>query len=207
MNDTACHLPAETAEVEVRTQDILNREAEILHIAIPVYRYRLQELKQRYTFVPRRTFTLLHHIIALESRQRDARYVFYAQLAGQRQVFILYSNEDILREIHKVHLVDSQDNMFYSKQRNEKSVPACLGDDTCSGIHQNNSQVSRTATGNHITGILLVPRCVSNDELTLVGGEITVSYIYCYTLLALSLQAIEQQGIVYLSCTGISYAP
>ena len=83
----------------------------------------------------------------------------------------------------------------------------CLSDNTRTGIYQNNGQVGSAAAGNHITGVLLVSRCIGDDELTLVGGEITVGHINSDTLLAFGLQAVQQQGIVYLSRSGITNTP
>ncbi len=56
--------------------------------------------------------------------------------------------------------------------------------------------------GGHVTGVLLVARRVGDDELALVGGEIAIGDIDGDALLALRLQAIDQQGQIQLLAGG-----
>ena len=70
-------------------------------------------------------------------------------------------------------------------------MAARLRDDTRAGIYQNNRQISGRAAGNHVTRILFVSRSVGNDELTVVGREITVSYVDSDTLFTFSFQSVE----------------
>ena len=73
-----------------------------------------------------------------------------------------------------------------------------LGNHTRTGVYQDNCQIGRRATGNHITCILFVSRSIRNDKLTAVGREVAVSHVNRNSLLTLRFQAIEQQSIVYM---------
>ena len=79
-----------------------------------------------------------------------------------------------------------------------------LCDHTRTGIHQNDRQVGCRTSGNHIPRILFMPRSIGNNELTVIGTEITISDIDCNTLCAFGLQTIEQQGIINMF-SGISH--
>ena len=75
-------------------------------------------------------------------------------------------------------------------------MTAGLGDDAGTGIYQDDGQVGSRTAGNHVTGILFVSRSVGDDELTVVGREITVSHVDGDTLFTFGFQSVEQQGIV-----------
>ena len=42
-----------------------------------------------------------------------------------------------------------------------------LGQHTVTRIHQDDCEISSTGTGRHIPGVLFMPGCISNDELSL----------------------------------------
>ena len=75
-------------------------------------------------------------------------------------------------------------------------MAASLRDNSRAGVDEDDCQVCRRAAGNHVTGILFVSRSIGYDKLTVVGREITVSYVDGNTLLPFSLQSVEQQSIV-----------
>ena len=79
--------------------------------------------------------------------------------------------------------------MLDPEQRYQIGVTAGLRDHARAGIHQDDRQIRRGTTRDHIPGVLLVPRGVGDDELTVVRAEITVSHIDRDTLLTLGLHA------------------
>ena len=95
--------------------------------------------------------------------------------------------------------------MLYAEQRNQKSMPFGLGDHAFAGIGQQNGQVGGGTTGNHVAGILLVTRCISNDKLPFGRGEIAVSHINGDPLFTFGFQSVEQQRVIDL-LTGMSHA-
>ena len=86
--------------------------------------------------------------------------------------------------------------MLDSQQRNQEGMTSCLSDHSHAGIYQNNSQIGRRTTGYHITGILFVPRSVSNDKFAVIGREVTIGHINRNALFAFGLQPIQQQSII-----------
>ena len=205
MDNAACHLSAEAAEVEIGAQYILDGETEVLHIAVAVDRHRFQKFQQRSASKPRCPVTFLYHIVPFFCRDGEAGDIFYAKLGGELQVFVPDFVEDILAEVHQVHLVDGKGDMFDAEQTDQESMAACLGDDASAGIDKDDSQVGRRAACNHIACILLVSRCVGDDELAQVCAEVAICHIDGDALLAFGLQTVQQQSIVYLSRTGIAY--
>ena len=99
-------------------------------------------------------------------------------------------------ETDKVHLIDRQDDVMDAEERDEEGVAARLGDDTRASIHEDDGEVGRRAAGNHVAGILLVPRRVGDDKLAVVGREVAVSHVDGDALLALGLETVEKEGVV-----------
>ena len=75
-------------------------------------------------------------------------------------------------------------------------MTAGLGDDTGTCVNQDDGQVGGRTAGNHVSGILFVSRSIGDDEFTVVGREVTVSYVDGDTLFAFGLQTVQQEGIV-----------
>jgi hypothetical protein len=82
-------------------------------------------------------------------------------------------------------------------------VATGLGLHAVAGIHQHDRQITGRRTGGHVAGVLLMARGIGNDEFALGGGEIAVGHVDGDALLALGLQAVDQQSqvdIVALWC-------
>ena len=90
----------------------MHRIAEILEVAVLVDRNRFEEVQQRRPFVPRRTVALLHHIVAIQSGQRDAGDIRDIQRSDKLLIIGNDLVENILVEINQVHLVDRQHHML-----------------------------------------------------------------------------------------------
>ena len=73
-----------------------------------------------------------------------------------------------------------------------------LRNDSCTGIHQYNGQISRGTAGNHVAGVLFMSRSVGNNKFALVRREITISHVYGDAFFALRFQTVEQQSIIYM---------
>ena len=160
--------------------------------------YCFEEVQQRDSFIPRRTFGLVYYVISVQCRKRNTVHIRNTQWFYKLLVFRYDFIEPFFRKVHQVHLIDSQHHMFNAQQRYQKSMATCLSDDTGAGIYQNNCQIGRRATGNHITCILFVSRSIRNDKFTAIGREVTVSHVNRDSLFTLRFQAIEQQSIVYM---------
>ena len=77
---------------------------------------------------------------------------------------------------------------------------------TLAGIQQDDGQVCRRGTGDHVARVLLVAGRVGNDELALFGREEAVGDIDGDALLALGRQAIDQQRKVQVIALSADFA-
>ena len=191
-DNTRCHFTAKTTEVKVRAQHILHRETEIREVMVIVDMNRFEEVQQRDSFIPRSAFRLIHNVVTVQSRKRNTVHIRNTQRFYEFLVFRYNFVEPFLGEVHQVHFIDSQHYMLDTQQRYQKSMTTRLGNHTRAGIYQDNCQIGRRATGNHITCILFVSRSIRNDKLTAVGREVAVSYVNRNPLLTLRFQAVEQ---------------
>ena len=196
------HLAAESAEVEVWSQHVLHRVAEIVIVAVEVDGHSLKIVEHAFSCIPRSALAFLNHVVAVERRQRYACHVGDAE----RRHKLLEVAHDFVKhrfvEVNQVHLVDSKYKVLDAEQRNQISVSA--GDYTSAGVDKDYCRVGRRSAGNHVACVLLMSRGVGDDEFTVVCAEVAVSHVDGDSLLALSLQSVEQQGIIDM-LSGISY--
>ena len=138
-----------------------------------------------------------HDILALERTDRHDPHVGHAESADQRDAFVLDCLEHALVETDQVHLVDRDDNVADTEQRDDEGVPAGLHLHATRGVHQDHRQVHGRGAGRHIARVLLVPRAVRDDVLAHFGVEVSVSDVDRDALLALGLQAVHEQREVH----------
>ena len=81
-----------------------------------------------------------------------------------------------------------------------------LREQALGGVDQDHGEVCRRSTRRHISGVLLVARCIGDDELPSGGTEIAVGHINGDTLFALSSQPIRQQGEIKRSSRAVDLA-
>ena len=101
--------------------------------------------------------------------------------------------EDRLVVADQVHLVDRQHDVADAQQRDDEAVAPRLGQHALARIDQDDRQLGGRGAGRHVAGVLLVARRVGDDELALVGREEAVGDVDGDALLALGLQAVDQQ--------------
>ena len=87
--------------------------------------------------------------------------------------------------------------MLDTQQVGDKAVASGLGLQAMAGINQNDRQIGGRGAGCHVTGVLLMPRRIGDDELALVSGEKAVSHIDGNALLTLRLQPVDQQRQIH----------
>ena len=85
-------------------------------------------------------------------------------------------------------------------------MAACLRNNTSSCINKDDGEVGSGAASYHVSCVLLVSRSVGDDELAQVCREVAISHIDGDAFLALSLQSVEQQGIVNLASSSVANA-
>ena len=104
--------PAKPPEIEMRAVDILHGKAEVLGSLLPGDIHRIEELQQRRPLVPGSSLAAFDDVVSLQGAHGDVVDMGNSQLA--RQFVILAPNlfEDLLAEIHQIHLVDRDDDML-----------------------------------------------------------------------------------------------
>ena len=95
--------------------------------------------------------------------------------------------------VHQIHLVDRYHQMRDADQAGEVGMAARLGKHALARVDQNNGKIGRGSARNHIARVLLVARCVGNDEFALGRRKVTISHINGNALLTLRLQAVGKQ--------------
>ena len=194
-HDAAGQGAGETAEVQVRTVNVLHRETQIGEVAITGHFHGFENFHQRLTAVPRRTLGLVNHVVALQRRHRHEVQGswFERDALGKLQVIGLNLLEHRLIEAFQVHLVDGDDDVLDAQQGGDKAVTLGLSLHTVAGVDQDDRQITSRCPGGHIAGVLLMAGGIGDDELTLGGAEIAVRHVDGDALLALGLQTIHQQ--------------
>ena len=91
--------------------------------------------------------------------------------------------------------------MTNAEQVDEQRMASGLGQDTLSGINQQDGKVGGRGARDHIAGILLMARRVRDNEFAAFGFEIAISDVDGYALFAFGGQPIDQKRKVKLAAT------
>ena len=88
--------------------------------------------------------------------------------------------------------------MFDAEQGRNNAVPPglCLYSMAC--VDEDDGQITGGGAGCHVSGVLLVPGGVGDDKFASCGGKIAIGDVDSNALFPFRLQAIDQQGQVYL---------
>jgi hypothetical protein len=102
----------------------------------------------------------------------------------------------------QVHLVHRQHHVANTQQRGDVGVPAGLGQQALARIDQHHGEVRGGRAGGHVAGVLLVAGTIGDDVAAPIGAEVAVGDVDGDALLALGLQAVEQQRVVHRLALG-----
>ena len=83
--------------------------------------------------------------------------------------------------------------MADAEQRDDVGVAAGLGEDALARIDQQHGEIGGRGAGRHVAGVLLVAGRVGDDEAALVGGEEAIGDVDGDALLALGVEAVDEQ--------------
>ena len=81
-------------------------------------------------------------------------------------------------------------------------MPTRLREQTMTSIDEQNCELCGRSPRRHVACVLLVTRCVCDNELALIGREEPVRHIDGDALLALGREAIHQQSEVDIAPLG-----
>ena len=98
-----------------------------------------------------------------------------------------------LVEVDEIDLVDRQHDMADAEQRDDDRMAVRLRQQALARVDQHDREIGVGGAGRHVAGVLLMARRVGDDERALVGGEIAIGDIDRDALLALGLEAVDQQ--------------
>ena len=101
--------------------------------------------------------------------------------------------EDVLAELHQVHLVDRDHEVRNAQQRGDEGVAARLRQHAVARVDQDDGEVGGGGAGGHVARVLLVAGRVGDDELAARRGEVAVGHVDGDALLALGAQAVGEQ--------------
>ena len=83
--------------------------------------------------------------------------------------------------------------MTNAEQRDDHRMPARLRQQALARVDQQDREIGVRGAGGHVAGILFVAGRVGDDERTLFRREIAIGDIDSDALLALGLEAVDQQ--------------
>ena len=132
-------------------------------------------------------------IVSIEGRQWNRRDAGEVELARKFAVLGLDSAKNLLVKVDQVHFVDGQHHVPYPQQRGDAAMAVGLYQQSFAGIDQQHGQICRRGAGGHVAGILFMPWGVSHDKAPFGRREKTIGHIDGDALLALGLQAIDEQ--------------
>ncbi len=199
MHRPGCNLSREPTKIEIGPVDPLHRHTQrFALVGLVVECNAFQMRHKRQAGVPRGIFRLFGDIVALETGNWHRGEIGNPD-AG-RKGGVIGKDCVVLRLIiiDQVHLVDRKHDVANTQQLGQIAMPPCLDEHTLARVDQDDRQVSGRCAGHHITGILFMPRAISDNELALFGGEEAVSNVNGDTLFAFGGKAIDEQGEVDL---------
>ncbi len=138
-------------------------------------------------------------VVTVQGADRNEMQVGQIQSRRKRTVVVTDFVETIFAEVDQVHLVDGNDDVPNPQQRNNEAVSSGLRQHAVAGIDQDHGQVGRACPGRHVPRVLLVPRRVGDDELSLGRAEVTIGDIDRDALLTFRFEPIGQQRRIELS--------
>ncbi len=103
----------------------------------------------------------------------------------------------VLAVVDEIHLVHREHQVPHTEKIGNESMALGLFDDAFAGIDQNNGEVSRGGTCDHIARVLDMAGRVGNDEFPAGSGKVAVGHINRDALLTLGAKAVGEERQVY----------
>ena len=187
------------AKIEMRPVHPLHGEAERLLALLARDVDRLEMSEQRRAAIPMHMRARVHHIVALERRDRNAGDRLEAERRGEAPEVLGDRVEARLIEIDEVHLVDGKRELADAEQRDDAGMPPRLREHASAGIDQEHGEVAVRSAGRHVARVLHMARRIGDDEFAARRREIAIGNVDGDLLLALGLEAVDQEREVELA--------
>ncbi|OPZ55639.1 MAG: hypothetical protein BWY91_00893 [bacterium ADurb.BinA028] len=153
-------------------------------------------LQEGRTGIPGRVLRAVDHVVAQQRRDRDGGDVRDAELPCQGGEFVGNPVVDRRVPTDEVHLVDGQHDVPHTEQPRDREVPAGLFEDAVPSIGEDERKLCGRRPGDHVPGVLHVPRSVGEDVGAGGGREVAVGHVDGDALLPLGAQAVGEQSEV-----------
>ena len=136
----------------------------------------------------------------IATQSRDPDLLGEGAIVGDDRV------EQVLVIIDQVHLGHRQHEAADADQMGEDRMAPGLFEHALARIDQQQREVGGRGAGDHVAGILLMPRRVGDDELALGGREEAIGDVDGDALLALGAEPVDQQREIDLLALGADLA-
>ena len=175
---------------------VLHRKAHVDQVAVTGDVDILEVAQQRWTVVPGCLIALGHHVVAVQCRDRDGGDVVNVEPGRKGVELVANPVVALLIPVDEVHLVDRQHDVLHPEQRGQEGVPPGLLQQSVTGVDEHDHQLRGGGAGDHVAGVLQVPRGVGDDEFSLGGAEVAVGDVDGDALLTLGTQSVGHQSKV-----------
>lgn len=138
-DDAGGHGSAEAAEIEVGSVDVLHGESEVFEVSIGADIDGLEEVHEGTAAVPRHMRAGVDDVIAVQGGDGDEVEVGEVESGGEFPIVIADAFEFGLPETDEVHLVDGDDHVSDTEERDDEAVSFGLGEDAVAGIDEDDS--------------------------------------------------------------------
>ena len=182
----------EATKIKIGTVHPLHRHAERPFHQPGFDIHRFQMLQQGRSCIPGHIPAAPDHIVAIARGQRDRHQAGEIQLFRERPEIRNDAIEHVLRELDQIDLVHGQNDMANAQERRDVGMTARLGEHALARIDQDDGELGIGRPRGHVARVLLMARCVRDDEFALVRGEEAIRDIDGDALLALGFQPVNQ---------------
>src|SRR5215831_1811835 len=196
---TGHHRARKPAKIAIWAIDPLDRKPKWpLRMAIGNV-YRMEVIEQRRALIPRHTRRALDYVVTEPGGERDRcdRHIAEVPRKAIKAVGDLLKAAPL--ESHQVYLIDGEHEVTNAEQRTDKGVAAGLRQYALARVDEDHREVGGRRPGRHIARVLLVPRCVGDDEGALRRCEEPVGHIDRNSLLPLVFQSVQQEREVQVA--------
>ena len=177
----------------------LHRKAERPFLSAACYLNRLQMPEQRRPVIPMHMRARGDYIVALERRERDRRYQLEAERLGEAGKLLGDRLEARLVEIDEIHLVDGERDPADAEQRQDAGMTPRLRQYPAPRIDQQHGEIAIRRAGRHVARVLHMARRIGDDKFAPWRREIAIGDVDGNLLLALGLQAVDEESEVELA--------
>ena len=163
---------------------------------------RFQQVQENRALVPGHVVAAPRDVVSLQRGQRHELDVVDFQAGRKRPIVCGDAVEHAFRIVAQIHFVDGDDNVANTEQRHDETVSTGLRQHAIARIDQNHRHIAVRRTRRHVARVLLVSGRVRDNELAFRRGEIAIRHVDGDALLALCLQAVNEQGEVDVIALG-----